>query len=121
MELLEDEFDFVRSAAARAVSKLSQKRAFIASAALDGLSAALFDDSASVRVAAMAALASCCMQKAPNAGVIKAMRAALDDSSAAVRLAAVLCATLLLFLCMLSAGMFAAHNVVDLRRHVCVD
>jgi HEAT repeat protein len=92
MELLEDEFDFVRCAAVRAISRLAHRRQAIAAAAADGLSAALFDDAASVRIAALAALASCAEAKAPTAGVIKAVRAALDDIVPAVRLAAVMCA-----------------------------
>jgi HEAT repeat protein len=94
MELLEDEYDFVRCAAVRAISTLANRRQAIAAAAADGLSAALFDDSATVRIAALAALASCAEAKAPTAGVMKAIRAALDDAVPAVRLAAVMCAIL---------------------------
>lgn len=114
-QLLEDEFDFVRCAAARAVTALSRRSASIAETSLELLMSALFDDEPILRVAALAGIRVALSkvqstpaqaqpsadgkgQKAKKAGgpqvpqdLYQAVRNCLEDSSMAVRLAAVRC------------------------------
>lgn len=115
-QLLEDEFDFVRCAAARAVAALSCRSEVLAETSLELLMSALFDDQPILRVAALAGIrvaltalskvqfvspqghpaASTAKQKPKKKGGAKvpeelyqAVRNCLEDSSMAVRLAAV--------------------------------
>lgn len=55
-QLLEDEFDFVRCSAARAVAALSYRSPVLAETALELLMSALFDDEPVMRVAALAGM-----------------------------------------------------------------
>lgn len=117
-QLLEDEFDFVRCAAARAVAALSYRSPLVAETSLTLLMSALFDDQPILRVAALAgvrvalpvlrrahptpaydsasASATAQRNKGKKGGgahvpdeLYQALRNCLEDSSMTVRLAAV--------------------------------
>lgn len=92
-QLLEDEFDFVRCEAVRAVAALSLRSAPLTALGWDILVTMLYDDVAEVRVATLAAM-RVVLAASPDvsADVCRTVRDALDDASSSVRLAAVRCA-----------------------------
>lgn len=92
-QLLEDEYDFVRCEALRAVASLSLRSRELAALSWELLATQLYDDVPAVRVAALAAMRVVhgAFQDVPDA-VCRAARDALDDTDSGVRLAAVRCA-----------------------------
>ena len=93
MDLLEDEFDFVRAAAIQLAAHIAQKRPNLHATIVDMLTACLFDDVAAVRAAALAALAAAAGRGTVPAEAAKVLRLTLDDGDLGVRSAAVMCAS----------------------------
>eukprot|EP00892_Ulva_mutabilis_P006086 jgi/Ulvmu1/384/UM001_0391.1 len=89
-QLLEDEYDFVRCEALRAVAALTLRSADLAALTWELLATVLYDDSPAVRVAAIAAMRVVhgAFREVPTA-MCRSVRDALDDSDSSVRLAAV--------------------------------
>jgi hypothetical protein len=92
VDLLEDEFDYVRAAAVHTVARLAQRRPGVRDLAVDVVTACLTDDGAAVRAAALAALRAAAAAGPLPAAAAKAARLALDDGDVSVRMAAVSCA-----------------------------
>ena len=92
VDLLEDEFDFVRCTTVQLLADMVARRPALRSLVVDLLVATLTDDIANVRAAGLAALCTCIGDASVAAGVVRSVRVALDDQDAGVRAAAVACA-----------------------------
>jgi hypothetical protein len=93
VDLLEDEFDFVRCATIQTIALFTQRHPGLRDIAVELQAGCLIDDVPSVRAAALAALRDTAEDAVPlPPAVLKSMRYALEDSDEGVRLAAVTCA-----------------------------